>query len=169
MTWAHRNLRNSIASAVAVATVLALAGCIQQSAHQSAIEQVHQAIYGARETLGKFAAQQPTDEALTLQLTARAEITPSIQDYSHQDLEGLNLRNGQLLTYETDAQNHQEHVIAVGYGQALGAGGSASSDVHTCAILTARAGSTTVEVEQETCPDLIETIASQWGEAVSPT
>ena len=147
-----------------------LSGCLGSGPQPFAAAEVRDAFRRAAESYGTFASHYSTRETLRIALDFGLAPTPSIEGLTVAELDRYPLRSGQPMLYRTDPDALAIHVIAWGYEQLQGFGGSSSAYAHACATLTATPGSTEVSIEKEDCPEPVQTgIASHTGTAVDPT
>jgi hypothetical protein len=149
---------------------LGLSGCLGSGPEPLAADEVRDAFRRAADSYGSFAAGYRTPAQLRAALNAGLAPTPSIEGLTLAELDAHVKREGQPMLYRTDADAFTIHVVAYGYEQLQGFGGSSSAFAHACATLTASAGSAEVSIEKEDCPEPVQTaIASHTGTAVDPS
>lgn len=153
----------------AVVVTLGLSGCLGSGPQPLAADQVRDAFRRAAESYGTFASHYSTRETLSIALDFGLAPMPSIEGLTAAELETSSLLDGEPMLYRTDPDSLAIHVIAYGYAQLQGFGGSSSAYAHACATLTATPGITAVSIEKVDCPEPVQTgIASHTGTAVDP-
>lgn len=154
---------------IPLVVVLGLCGCLGSGPQPLAADEVRDAFRRAAESYGTFASHYSTRETLRIALDFGLAPTLSIEGLTVAELERYPLRSGQPMLYRTDPDALAIHVIAWGYAQLQGFGGSSSAYAHACATLTATPGSTEVSIEKVDCPEPVQTgIASHTGTTVDP-
>ncbi|MCS5720638.1 hypothetical protein N1028_03915 [Herbiconiux sp. CPCC 203407] len=146
-----------------------LSGCLGSGPQPLAADEVRDAFRRAAESYGTFASHYSTRETLRIALDFGLAPTLSIEGLTVAELDRYPLRSGQPMLYRTEPDALAIHVIAYGYAQLQGFGGSSDAYAHACATLTATPGSTEVSIEKVDCPEPVQTgIASHTGTAVDP-
>lgn len=158
-----------IAVVLVLFTLLPLTSYLPRAVDQSAREQVRDAVSRGAEAYGLLALSSSARELREILESGGSELGTSVVGQSIVQLDSQEFLAAEPVVYAIDVDELSITVIALGHAQDLGFG-SGSASAYGCANLTARPGSTKVDISNVECEEpVISGIAVHWGDHVDAT